>query len=160
MSEKKSLQSISLLNNKLYVEYDEETNEVLIDNSSDIPLTINFKGQLNLQLSEDFLLETDGEFDLITNGNMICLDSVNSVIHLNSRKCKKLRTDDSNTNPTKICEEQNKLAKQGYQRHKKEMSHIEKLQSIIDNMNTRLLKLEKHEDCMIDINPIHGEHDE
>ena len=77
---KKVLQIINAFQN-LFIDYNHETNTLTITNS--IPLNIIIKGQLNISVEKDFEIESVGQFDVVTHGSKICLDSLNSQIYLN-----------------------------------------------------------------------------
>lgn len=65
---------------KIYYDYKLDTLIVDIPNG----LKLRLLGSLNIQTTDDFNVETLGEMNLLTHDNFICLDALNSNIHLNS----------------------------------------------------------------------------
>lgn len=58
---------------------------------SDLALSVEFDNNVLFHSNGDFVISADGEIDLITNGSPICIDSINSKIHLNSREAKSIK---------------------------------------------------------------------
>ncbi|MFW6219382.1 MAG: hypothetical protein ACOC33_00810 [bacterium] len=54
-------------------------------NKQDEQVTINIKSDINLCVSGQFNMFIDGELNIITNDNKLCLDSLNNKIYLNSK---------------------------------------------------------------------------
>lgn len=137
--------------NGIDIDYDSESNIMTLKNNNAMPLTIRFEGGLNIQFDEDFVLESTGQVDLITHDNMICLDSIDSAIHLNSRKAKKLWNEDEERKVLEVEKEQERAIKRMRIKEKNQMTGLEKLQQLCDNINTRLLAIEQREKEMIEI---------
>ena len=58
---------------------------------SDFALSIELDNDVMLKSKGDFVISADGEIDLISNGNPICIDSINSKIFFNSREAKPIK---------------------------------------------------------------------
>lgn len=143
----------SVIPNGIDVDYDREKNVLVLKNNNAAPLTIRFEGQLNIAFNDDFTLESTGQIDLITYEKMMCLDSVNSCIHLNSRKAKKLWNDEEEKKSLEVKEEQERAIKRMRIKEKNQMSELEKLQHLCDNINRRLLAVEQREQELIELKP-------
>jgi hypothetical protein len=87
---------IKILDKKFEISFDEEKNELALSYEDETPLSLRFKGNLNLIVDKDFLIESHGEIDFLTFGKKICLDSLGSQIYLNSLMSKKIRYDKKN----------------------------------------------------------------
>lgn len=145
--------SNNVILNGISVEYNCEKNELILKNNNASPLTIRFEGQLNIRFNDDFTLESTGQIDLISRQNMICLDSVDSSIHLNSRKSKNLWNDEEEKKFLRIKDEQERAIKRMRIKEKNQMSDLEKLQQLCDNINRRVLEIEQREQNLIELNP-------
>jgi len=58
---------------------------------SDLAITIEMDNDVMLKSKGDFVIASEGELDLISFGKPVCIDSVDSVIHLNSREAKPIK---------------------------------------------------------------------
>lgn len=77
-----------LFDNSLF-EYDKLTNTIIIKNSNlDKPLNIVFENDVKIGVDGDFEIQTNGQLDVMSHSNILCLDSLNSKIYLNSRRSK------------------------------------------------------------------------
>jgi len=65
------------------IQYDKDLNLLKVSAPDNLPLKVEFSGDIELQIN--------GEFNLLTVNNDICLDSLNSKIYLNSQRCKSIR---------------------------------------------------------------------
>jgi len=70
------------------IKYDEELNTIKIISNNLNPLRIEYCGDIELQVN--------GEFNLLTKDNIMCFDSLNSKIFLNSLMCKSIRSQQPN----------------------------------------------------------------
>ncbi len=147
--ENKSFVPITIGNTN--INYNSDKHEISIKNNRLKPLSINFDGELILSTSKGLQIVSTGQVDIVTNDKLICLDSVNSFIHLNSRKSKlteHLRK--SNLNK-RIDHQQQKLLEQKRMEQDKKISEFSELIDIIDNLNDRLRALELKEEKTINI---------
>lgn len=118
-------------NLKLPITYDIETNTIVVSNVNPLPLTIKISGPICISFDDDVLLEGNGQFDILTNDNQICLDSLNSQIYLNSRRCKKIIGDE---HPD---------IQLSHQKCKPTVD-IDGLKKLCENMNNRIVLLEQN----------------
>jgi len=75
--------------------------DITIDNSrkdlisieirNSLSLSIEFDNDVLLKSGGDFVIASKGEINFISDGEPICFDSLNSVIHLNSREGKYIK---------------------------------------------------------------------
>ena len=126
---------------KLLINYDDETNTIVISN--DIPLKIILNGKLHFFVKDDFEIESHGQVDVVTHGSKICLDSLNSQIYLNSRRTNHcLRKIDRFENPNRQCLVDSGGVRHQYERLSYEQlcDKIQELQERIDDFDIKLLE--------------------
>lgn len=58
---------------------------------SDLALCVEFDKNVLLHSKGDFVISSQGEINLVSQGRPICIDSIGSEIHLNSRASKFLK---------------------------------------------------------------------
>lgn len=130
------MDTLRLWNIENPIKFDHDTNTLTINNA-DFPLTVKVSGPIIFEFADDVSFESDGQFDISTKNKMICLDSINSVIHLNSRKCKKISEDndpgDDNSKDIKITHRQSCS----------DNHNLEAIMQLCDNINKRLVLLEQ-----------------
>jgi len=73
------------------INYNQYSNELIIESNELKPLTINYIGNIQLKVEGDIEIISKGEFDLVTYEKMICLESLGSSIHMNSFMAKSIR---------------------------------------------------------------------
>ena len=61
---------------------------VKIDIHNNMAISIGFDNDVLLRAEGDFVVAAKGEINFISDGEPICIDSINSEIHLNSREGK------------------------------------------------------------------------
>ncbi len=76
------------------IDFDKDNNVLSITPPTDNPLTIKFNGNINFMVEKDLVLESNKSINMLTHGDLICFDSVDSAIHLNSYMCNKLKDTD------------------------------------------------------------------
>lgn len=64
---------------------------VKIQFHSDLAISVEFDNSVLFHSSGDFIISADGEIDLISKGYPICIESIDSQIHLNSREAKPIK---------------------------------------------------------------------
>lgn len=74
--------------NSLPISYDKDKNELIINIPKD--LKIKFTNSVDIVTEGEFNLMTFGEINLLSIFNNIHLDSLDAILHLNSRKAKQL----------------------------------------------------------------------
>lgn len=118
------------------IQYDKDINLLKITSPNNMPLKVEFSGDIELQIN--------GEFNLLTIDNNICLDSLNSKIYLNSQRCKSIRDKNIDEFP------EIKKLKTDY------LSEIESVIPLlldrIYDLETRIIELEKKEIPVIELN--------
>ena len=87
--ENKSL-TIETHPNNIEVDYIDDK-IVRIKIHSDMALKIEMDNDVMLESKGDFSIISEGELSLISLGQPVCIDSINSVIHLNSRESKPIK---------------------------------------------------------------------
>jgi len=121
---------------RLLINYDEETNTIVIENNK--PLNIILNGKLHVFIKDDFEIESNGQVDVVTHGSKICLDSLNSQIYLNSRRTNHcLRKINRFENPNRQI-----IVDDGSNRHRYERLSYENLCDKINELQERLDQIE------------------
>jgi len=86
-------------NNKNLV-LEANTNDVIIENNdgitkiqiqNNVKIGVEVDGDLMLKAGGDLILAADGEIDLITKGKPICIETIDSELHFNSRIAKPIK---------------------------------------------------------------------
>jgi len=121
--------------------FDKDTNTILVKNSSEFPLTINFDGGINFNLTSDLIIETKGEFNLTTLNKPVTIDSYENNIWLNSGKSKKLRKTD-NIQLEDLRAASKAAIENSRNRDNHALTKLQVLENIINNMNKRIGELE------------------
>lgn len=83
--------SLTIQTNSKNVDVEYINNEVIVKIHNDMDLKIEFDNNVMLETKGDFTIATHGELGLLSFGEKICIDSVDSEIHMNSRESKHLR---------------------------------------------------------------------
>jgi len=122
------------------------TDIIQIQILNDVSLCIEFENDITLKSKGDFVISAQGEIDLISLGKPICIDSINSQIHLNSREAKSIKDlPQSLEYKQKLIGEDLKLFN---------ISEIKNLKE--KNLEKRVIFLEKKIDALIKILEIGG----
>ncbi len=87
-------------------------NFVSVNIHGDMGVSIEFDNDVLLKSNGDFMVVSKGEIDFITNGKPICFESINSEIHLNSRKAAPIKDHIESMEYRKQLEENNKQCSQ------------------------------------------------
>jgi len=86
-------------NNKNLV-LEANTNDVIIESNdgitkiqiqNNVKIGVEVDGDLMLKAGGDLILAADGEIDLITKGKPICIETIDSELHFNSRIAKPIK---------------------------------------------------------------------
>jgi len=64
---------------------------VKVNIQGNMSVSIGFDNDVLLRTEGDFVVASKGEINFISDGEPICIDSLNSVIHLNSREGKYIK---------------------------------------------------------------------
>jgi len=64
---------------------------VRVNIQENVAVNIEFDNDVLLKSRGDFVIASDGEINFITNGKPLCIDTLNSNIHLNSREGKYIK---------------------------------------------------------------------
>jgi predicted ribosome quality control (RQC) complex YloA/Tae2 family protein len=83
--------SLVRLTPNVSINYNQLNNELIIESQEKKPLTINYIGNIQLKVEGDIEISSNGQFDVVTHKNMICLESLGSSIHFNSFMAKSIR---------------------------------------------------------------------
>lgn len=120
------------------IRYDRETNTIIIDNETQ--LNIAFSGPIRLVSNDDIEIETNGQFDVVTHGQTICLDSLQSRLFLNSRRSKHcMRKADRFEGATrKITDDK------GSNRDRYDQLYVSQLEELVYKLTDRVDKLENN----------------
>lgn len=128
---------VKILRN-LSMVFDDESNTLMIKNN--IPLNIAVDGKLRLIVDNDFEIQTSGQMDILSHGSLLCLDSLNSKIYLNSRRtkyCQSMKDRFSTVNRTIAHDETDKC------RNQYDRLSYEALFETVQDLNERLSNLEE-----------------
>jgi len=83
--------SLVKLTPNILMKYNEDNNELIIESKEEQPLAINYIGNIQLRVEGDIEITSNGQFDILTHDEMICLESLGSSIHFNSFMAKSIR---------------------------------------------------------------------
>lgn len=89
MIEKNKSLTFETKSDNITVETNDGVTRVCIHN--DLALVVEMDNDVMLQANGDFFIAAKGEIGLISKGKPICIDSIDSEIHLNSRKAKPIK---------------------------------------------------------------------
>ncbi len=89
------------------IEIIEEKDNITVHINNDIVLNIIMEGGGMIHSKGDFFIVSEGELGLMSFGNPLTLDSVNSVIHQNYRESKLLKDLPESIEYKKKCDEEN-----------------------------------------------------
>jgi len=89
VSQKDNVTDINIIPFNMLIRFDEENVSISLGGGKNN--TITLKGDTKLAIDGDFHMFANGEMSFITKDNKICMDAIDSQIHLNSRASKILK---------------------------------------------------------------------
>jgi hypothetical protein len=104
--------------------------------TSNKDIQISNEDGLQLKINNDITIVIDGELEIITNGKRICMDSLDSEIHFNSRIGRTLKD-----KPESI-EYMNKLKTHHDNQIKTAVEYRERLEEYVCKLEERVIELE------------------
>jgi hypothetical protein len=108
---------------------------------SDLALCIEFDNNVLLHSGGDFAISASGEINLISQGSPICIDSIGSKIHLNSREGKLIRNLDESIEHRKNMAEEEKRINHITTMQEMQTKTLKERVSYLENQVESLLKI-------------------
>lgn len=110
---------------------------------NNIKLGVEVEGDLVLKASGDFVIAADGEIDLISKGKPICIESLDSELHFNSRLAKPIKNLPESIKARQKMVEENKrciqIADMAEQRNKLLKARVAILEKLVEQISNKLI---------------------